>query len=118
MSLDVYLHTITPACSCCGRPEETVCVFDANITHNLNTMAEKAGIYKCIWYPEELGITKAKELIIPLQEGLADLKKWPEHYKMFGAANGWGTYKDFIPWVEDYLQACIENPDAEISTST
>src|SRR6266496_3980933 len=41
-----------------------------NITHNLNTMADAAGIYKHLWRPEELGITKAGELIAPLAAGL------------------------------------------------
>lgn len=28
------------------------CIFSANITHNLNAMAEAAGIYKHLWRPE------------------------------------------------------------------
>lgn len=62
MSLDVYL-----------RLDNGNEVYDANITHNLNTMAEEAGIYKHLWRPEELGITKAKDLIEPLAEGLAKM---------------------------------------------
>ena len=33
--------------------------YSANITHNLGKMAEEAGIYKHLWRPEEIGITKA-----------------------------------------------------------
>jgi hypothetical protein len=36
---------------------ETECVFDANITHNLNKMADAAGIYEACWRPEEIGAT-------------------------------------------------------------
>jgi hypothetical protein len=31
-----------------------------NITHNLNKMARKAGLYQCLWRPEEIGITTAR----------------------------------------------------------
>lgn len=103
MSLDVTL-TAT-------RPTE---VFSANITHNLNKMAEAAGIYKHLWRPEEIGITKAHELIEPLQKGLELLKSDQARFEKFNSPNSWGTYECFIPWVENYLNACIENPDAEI----
>jgi len=49
MSLDVYLMKTMPTS-----------VYDANITHNLGAMAEAAGIYKHLWRPEEIGITKAQ----------------------------------------------------------
>jgi hypothetical protein len=49
--------------------------------------------------------------------GLNDLKKRPLHYKNFNAPNGWGTYKHFVPFVEKYLNACKEHPDATIDVS-
>lgn len=106
MSLDVYL-TAT-------RPTE---VYWANITHNLNKMAMEAGIYEALWRPEELGIRHAGPLIDLLSEGLEKLKADPEHYKQFDAPNGWGTYEHFVPFVENYLNACRENPDAEVNVS-
>lgn len=30
---------------------------------------------------------------------------------------GWGLYEHFVPFVEKYLRACIENPDAFVSVS-
>ena len=112
MSLDVCL--ITTTCKCCGRSDE---VFNANITHNLGEMAEEAGIYKHLWRPEEIGITTAKELIEPIKKGLKDMKKRPAHFKKFDSSNGWGLYENFIPWIEEYLKACIENPDCLIMVS-
>jgi hypothetical protein len=103
MSLDVYLTEV--------RPTE---VYSRNITHNLNKMAMEAGIYEPLWRPEEVGITHAHQLIAPLAEGLAKLKADPEHYQKFNAPNGWGMYEHFVPFVEDYLKACIENPNAEV----
>jgi len=110
MSLDVDL--VIPACASCGRgPTE---VYSANITHNLNKMAEAAGIYKVLWRPEEVGITHAKQLIEPLHIGLTTLKSHPETFKQYNAPNGWGLYEDFVPWIEKYLAACEKHPDAEV----
>lgn len=94
--------------------ETTTEVYSANITHNLNTMAENAGIYKHLWRPEELNITKASELIEPLREGLHELKTNPEKYKKFNPDNGWGSYDGLVKFVENYLNACYEYPNADV----
>ena len=107
MSLDFYLKAV--------RETE---VFSRNITHNLNTMADAAGIYQHLWHPEDIGITKAVELIEPLREGLARLKADPEHFKQFDSKNGWGLYIHFVPFVEACLEACEKNPDATVYSST
>ena len=96
---------------------ETECVFDANITHNLNKMADEAGIYEACWRPEEIGVTKASDIIPILEKGFEDMRARPEHFKKFDSENGWGTYKDFLPWVESYLNACRKYPDAIIEVS-
>ena len=96
---------------------ETECVFDANITHNLNKMADAAGIYEACWRPEEIGAIKASDIIPILEKGFEDMKARPEHFKKFDSENGWGTYKDFLPWVESYLDACRKYPDAIIEVS-
>ena len=106
MSLDVSLSAI-----------RRVTVYSANITHNLNNMAEEAGIYKVCWRPEEVGITKAAQLIEPLRKGIALMKSDPARFEKFNAENGWGLYENFLPWLEKYLEACEANPDAEISVS-
>jgi hypothetical protein len=106
MSLDVTL-----------RRMQMTEVFDANITHNLNKMAQEAGIYKHLWHPDQVGISKAEQLIGPLEEGLAVLKADPTRFKAFDAPNGWGKYELFIPFVEKYLAACREYPDAEVHAS-
>lgn len=106
MSLNVYLTAIRPTT-----------VFDANITHNLNRMADAAGIYKYLWRPDELGISKAKDLIEPLAAGLELMRADKARFEEFNANNGWGTYEQFLPWIEKYLAACQENPDADVSVS-
>lgn len=124
MSLDVHLigKEIEEqcTCACCGNKHTKVVqeeLYWANITHNLTTLASEAGIYKCLWQPEEVEITKAKQLIKPLSKGLQKMKDDPIYYKQFDAKNGWGTYDDFVPWVEKYLNACIANPEAIIEVS-
>lgn len=106
MSLDIDLYVM-----------KRVSIFDANITHNLNKMADAAGIYQDLWRPEEIGITKAGQLIEPLKKGLAEMKSDPDKFRALEPENKWGTYDRFIPWIEKYLAACEENPDAEIEVS-
>jgi len=96
---------------------ETDEVYSANITHNLGKMAEEVEIYKYLWRPDELGITKAKELIEPLREGLHKLKLEPDKYREFNPDNGWGTYEVLVKFVENYLNACYNYPNAEVSVS-
>ena len=106
MSLDFYLK----------RTQPTV-VFDRNITHNLNTMAQEAGIYEALWRPDEHGYTKAEQIIPILKEGLEQLEREPEHFKKFDSPNGWGMYIHFVPFVKAVLEACEEYPDADIEVS-
>ena len=124
MSLDVYLQgdETDVKCKCveCGNEHtrhERPTFFSANITHNLGKMAEEAGIYKHLWRPEEIKITKASQLIGPLRAGLKKMKANPTRFKKYDASNGWGTYKDFVPWIEEYLAACEKTPDATIKVS-
>ena len=106
MSLDVYLEELQP-----------VSVFDANITHNLNTMADAAGIYKHLWRPDEIGVTKAHELIGPLREGLSRLTADPGFFSGFNPENGWGSYSGLVKFVESYLEACEAHPQADVRVS-
>lgn len=40
-----------------------------------------------------------------------------QHYFPNNSPNGWGTYKYFVPWLEKYLAACKEYPDAVVEVS-
>lgn len=91
--------------------------FEANITHNLNKMAREAGIYELLWRPEEVGITKAEQLIQPLKEGVERMKADPERFKAFNSPNGWGLYENFVPWIERVILACQEDPDCDVEVS-
>lgn len=92
-------------------------VYWANITHNLSGMAREAGVYEVLWKPDENGIKKASQLIGPLLDGLELLKSDPERFKEFNPKNGWGTYGGLVTFIRDYLKACQEYPDADVSAS-
>ena len=137
MSLDVYLYRNKMVSYDKGKTfsDENDQVYWANITHNLGKMASEAGIYEALWRPHRLKLnyvecnyeaeckfenenpSTAKDIIPILEKGLADLKARPQHFERFNASNGWGLYEHFVPFVEEYLKACKEYPEAEISCS-
>ncbi len=99
------------------EPFESSTVFSANITHNLNKMAQEAGIYEALWRPEEINITLAKDLIALLRDGLALLQSDPARFRAFNPSNGWGDYEGLGEFVANYLAACERYPEAEIHVS-
>ena len=124
MSLDVYLQgppkKVKCRCACCDNEHEREKreeYYSDNITHNLGGMAKEAGIYMHLWRPEEIGVTKAAQLIEPLKAGLAIMKADPKRFKKLNPSNKWGTYEGLVAFVHDYLQACEETPDADVEVS-
>ena len=97
MSLDVTLTAV--------RPTE---VTSANITHNLVPMAKEAGIYQHLWRPDEIGITKAAELILPYPLGCCCWNKLSGSRHLIRQTVGAGEH--FVPFVRHYLEACEANP--------
>lgn len=122
MSLYIYisspdLKTKTCECPHCNNSHETSyyeCIRDFSITHNLGRMAVAAGVYNCVWRPEEIGIEIAEQMIEPLKEGIKNLKDEPESYKAFNPENAWGSYEEFIKFLIEYLNECEKNPKAMI----
>lgn len=90
---------------------ETKEVYTDNITHNLNKMAEACGLYEPVWRPKE---KKAKDLIPKLEKGIKKLKENPDMFKKLNPENGWGSYEGLLSFAENYLQACINNPETEV----
>ena len=105
MSLDVMLK------------DDGVELYSRNITHNVGRMAQEAGIYKCLWRPEEIGITHAKQIIPLLERGVALLATEKGRFEKFNSPNGWGLWEHFLPFCADYLQACRDNPEAIVEVS-
>lgn len=139
MSLDVYLIRERLISYDGGKThvEDNEKVYWANITHNLSEMASEAGIYEALWRPyrlredfkewnlyadneyefEDKCVIKAKDIITIIEKGLKDLKKKPKHFEKFNSPNGWGWYQNFVPFVEKYLKACKEYPEANVIIS-
>lgn len=106
MSLDIWFERV-----------QITTVFDANYTHNITEMAELAGIYKPLWHPEEAGITKASDLIVPIHNALTLMRAEPERFVAINPENGWGSYDTFVPWLEKLLKACLEFADSSVRVS-
>jgi hypothetical protein len=124
MGLHVYLTGKTKRVPCvcaeCGHKhsrKETEEFFSASITHNLVPMAQAAGIYEHLWRPDEIGISKASQLIKPLRSGISLMKAEPARFEKLNSDNGWGMYGDFVPWIERYLAACEKHPRADVQFS-
>ena len=107
MSLDISL--IDPTSTYDTEP-----LYEANITHNLNKMADNAGIYQALWRPEEINAVYAKDIIDIVEKGLNELNKNPSYFEQFNSPNGWGTYKHFVPFVANYLEALKKYPESKI----
>jgi len=121
MSLDISLYNTKKITCDCGRVHEleTEIVYDSNITGNLGTMADKAGIYDAIWNGniEDKIIKNAGELGEILTPAIRRMDLSPDYYRQWSATNGWGTYEQFIPWLEQLRDKCLEFPEARIETS-
>lgn len=119
MSLDVYLIRKKYLSYDEGKnyEEDNEEVYWANITHNLNKMADEAGIYEVLWRPEEKDYEIAEDIIKPLSVGLKLLESDPERFRKFNPENGWGNYTNLVEFVKNYLTACIEYPKAKIDIS-
>jgi len=130
MSLDVGLYRIKyVSYDMLNFHEEKEELYSANITHNLNVMAEQAGLYKALWRPYQLhkdyvpnedykkewefedSVTIiASDIIDIIEEGLDLLKNRPDYFSKFNPENGWGSYNGFVPFVENYLKALKQYP--------
>ena len=106
MSLDITLIKTQPCA-----------IYEDNITHNLNEMAEAAGLYEALWYPEKIDAKDARDIIPFLRAGLAKLRAQPDHFRQYNPSNGWGSYEGLVEFVKNYLAACEEYPDAKIEVS-
>lgn len=106
MGLDIELKETKP-CT----------IWAIGVTHNLTAMAEAAGLYKCMWRPDEMCITLASQMIEPLEKGIDAMIKNKEWLQTMNPENGWGSYDILLSVAQRYLAACVENPNAEVEVS-
>lgn len=103
MSLDVYLYD--------ENGEE---LFWMNTTHNHGPIAREAGVYEAIWEP---GACKASDISERIWIGIMLMAAEPERFKRLDAANGWGSWAHFLPWVCEYCSALRQYPNATVAVS-
>ena len=122
MSLDIYItkpdkEIILHQCPHCGHTHEYSSYPQIdwfNITHNLGRMAAAAGVYDCVWRPEEHGIEICQQMIKPLMKGLLKLTCYPNEFTQYNPENGCGSYDGFVEVLKKYLTICEDNPTAKI----
>lgn len=64
-----------------------------------------------------LPIVHGRDLIKPLWDALRLLVSDRTRFERLNPDNGWGDYEGLIRFVERYLNACINNPDARVEVS-
>lgn len=101
----------------CSTKVEDEHLASFSITHNLAVMADEAGIYRCLWKPETIGLTKAGQLKKRLKDGLIKLKNDPENFKQFNPIHGGGSYAFLVSVVGAMIEECRKNPKAKVSVS-
>lgn len=91
-------------------------VFSMCISSRLVDMAKSAGIYAYLWNPESVGMSKARDMIDPIYDGI----EWLDNYgkdAYESVKSCWDTPAVFKKILRAYLAACEEFPDADIEVS-
>lgn len=122
MFLTIYLKSIekiieNKQCECCEIEHECI-RYKTYFTHVLNdsyiAIAKKYKLYKLLWEHEKHNVTHATHMISPLKHAaflmISDDEKYAKHH----TKEEWVTYRRFIKFIEDYLNACLKNPKAKI----
>jgi hypothetical protein len=112
MSLDIWLEQFVDFGGPDG-PEKRV-LLDKNITHNLNGMWRLIGVYDALYMSDG---QLSGDHVGALEVGVDFMLDRPDECKKHDAPNGWGTYKDAVPWLRDVLDAFRRYPKATIRVS-
>lgn len=108
--------------------------WSANITHNMCNMANhipvsytinneeyENNLYMLVWRPEEVGIgnvcNNTDVVAQALQSGISYMILHREELLQYNPSNNWGSYDSFLPWLIEYWNKCLENPDCLIECS-
>jgi len=92
-------------------------VFEATLTHNLNKMAARAGLYDALWNPTSIKKrhpARASDIIEPLTIGIRWLKENEDEALKYKPKNGFGTLYGLQAFAEDLLKNCKDYPNAKI----
>jgi hypothetical protein len=97
-------HDISLNCAHCGS-----CLLDRNVTSNLTTMLDKAGIRLA----DERWVDKPGINMLPtLQAAINRMVADPEDFRKYNPPNGWGEYDGAVEALTALRDAICLNPDA------
>lgn len=88
--------------------------FDANYTHNVVPMWEKAGVYEALYKSDG---KQAKEIIPELEIGYEFMKNNPDLFIPLNPPNGWGDYETALEFLNNILDSCKKYPKTIIQVS-
>ena len=89
-------------------------IFTQKMDNKLKEIAKVAGIYECLWVPDERGISTAAQMVEPLIEAVTDLVAEQKKYEAFDNSDVW---QDFLQSCSNYLKACRMNPETVVKVS-
>lgn len=112
MSLDIWLEQYLDFGGPDGPEKQTV--LDKNITHNMTGLWRHVGVYDALYMSD--GDTAEKHYPA-LAVGVDHMLERPDECRGFDAPNGWGTYKDALPWLQEVCEAFRKYPKATIRVS-
>lgn len=92
-------------------------IFWENITHNLTTMAGKAGLYSLLWRPKYEYTKVTPAFVRELEVAVEELKNNKQEYTPYNPANGWGNYEGLLSFAQNVLSVCHRNPEGWIFRS-
>jgi hypothetical protein len=110
MSLDLSL--LYNYCRHCKRGEQ---IHTQNITHNLQPMWHKAGIYDALYESEGQVVTDL--YVDRIRRAVQEMETNFNDYQKLDSPNGWGLARNALPWLQRWLAACRANPGATIHVS-
>ena len=58
-----------------------------------------------------------RSVISTLIDGLNDMIANPKEYEELNSPNGWGLYKNAVPWLSELIKGFKHNPEATIEVS-
>lgn len=111
MSLDIWLEMPLDT----GGPEPVrVTLLDMNFTHNVTGMWSLIGVYDALYMSN--GDVAGKH-IEALERGVKFMLDHPDECRKHNAPNGWGTYEQALPWLQEVLDGFRKHPKATIRIS-
>lgn len=85
-----------------------------NATHNLTEMWTEAGCFDALYNSDGI---KAKHIRPFLEKGLKLMIIKSDSFKKLNPENGWGSYEGAVKFLENVINACLENKESRVHIS-